>query len=83
MRFTERGLTPSPSLPNLVRRQLYRDALPQIAAANGARRMTTALVIPDYAVRMAILDFEEFPLRDEERISLASLPSPQDGPVSY
>jgi type IV pilus assembly protein PilM len=70
MRFTERGLTPSPSLPNLVRRQLYRDALPQIAAANGARRMTTALVIPDYAVRMAILDFEEFPLRDEERISL-------------
>ena len=70
LRFTERGLTPSPSLPNLVRRQLYRDALPQIAAANGARRMTTALVIPDYAVRMAILDFEEFPLRDEERISL-------------
>ena len=70
LRFTERGLTPSPSLPNLVRRQLYRDALPQLAAANGARRMTTALVIPDYAVRMAILDFEEFPLRDEERISL-------------
>jgi type IV pilus assembly protein PilM len=69
-RFTERGLTPSPSLPNLVRPQLYRDALPQIADANGARRMTTALVIPDYAVRMAILDFEEFPLRDEERISL-------------
>ncbi len=69
-RFNERGLTPSPSLPNLIRPHLYRDALPQLAAANGARRMTTALVIPDYAVRMAILDFEEFPTRDEERISL-------------
>ena len=33
--------------------------------------MKTALVIPDYAVRMAILDFEEFPAREEERISLS------------
>ncbi len=69
-RFKERGLTASPSLPNFIRPQLYREALPKISAANGARRMTTALVIPDYAVRMAILDFEEFPARDEERISL-------------
>ena len=69
-RFKDRGLTASPSLPNFIRPQLYRDALPKISAANGARRMTTALVIPDYAVRMAILDFEEFPARDEERISL-------------
>lgn len=69
-RFKDRGLTASPSLPNFVRPQLYREALPKLVAANGARRMTTALVIPDYAVRMAILDFEEFPVRDEERISL-------------
>jgi type IV pilus assembly protein PilM len=69
-RFKDRGLTPSPSLPNLLRPQLYRDALPKIAAANGARKMTTALVIPDYAVRMAILDFEEFPPKEEDRISL-------------
>ena len=69
-RFRDRGLTASPSLPNIIRPQLYRDALPKISAANGAKRMTTALVIPDYAVRMAILDFEEFPTRDEERVSL-------------
>jgi type IV pilus assembly protein PilM len=29
-----------------------------------------ALVIPDYAVRMAILDFQEFPAADAERASL-------------
>ncbi len=69
-RFKDRGLTASPSLPNLIRPQLYRDALPMVSAGNGARRMTTALVIPDYAVRMAILDFEEFPPRDEDRLSL-------------
>jgi len=69
-RFKDRGLTASPSLPNLIRPQLYRDALPKVSAGNGARRMTTALVIPDYAVRMAILDFEEFPAKDEERLSL-------------
>jgi type IV pilus assembly protein PilM len=69
-RLKERGLTASPSLPNILRPQLYRDALARVAMANGSRRLTAALVIPDYAVRMAILDFEEFPVREEERISL-------------
>jgi type IV pilus assembly protein PilM len=69
-RFNERALTASPSLPNIVRPQLYRDALAKVAAANGARRFSTALVIPDYAVRMAIVDFEDFPTREEDRISL-------------
>jgi type IV pilus assembly protein PilM len=69
-RFTNRGLTASPSLPNIVRPQLYREALPKVAAANGARRLTTALIIPDYAVRIAIVDFEEFPPREEDRIAL-------------
>jgi type IV pilus assembly protein PilM len=69
-RFRDRGLTPSPSLPNLLRPNLYREALPKVSAANGAKRMTTALIIPDYAVRMAILDFEEFPTREEDRLSL-------------
>jgi type IV pilus assembly protein PilM len=69
-RFDDRGLTASPSLPNIIRPQLYREALSKGAVANGGRRPTTALVIPDYAVRMAILDFEEFPQGEEDRISL-------------
>jgi type IV pilus assembly protein PilM len=69
-RFKDRGLTPSPSLPNFIRPQLYRDALPNVTPPYGSRRLTTALVIPDYAVRMAILDFEEFPAKEEDRIAL-------------
>jgi type IV pilus assembly protein PilM len=68
--FHDRALTASPSLPNILRPQLFRDALAKVAAANGARRLNTALVIPDYAVRMAIVDFEDFPTREEDRISL-------------
>jgi type IV pilus assembly protein PilM len=38
-------------------------------APNPVKR-TAAIVIPDYAVRMAILDFEEFPTGEEERMAL-------------
>ena len=31
---------------------------------------SAAIVIPDYAVRMAVLDFEEFPTGEEERLAL-------------
>lgn len=34
------------------------------------RRTAAAVVLPDYAVRMTILDFEEFPTGDEERLAL-------------
>ena len=69
-RLPERGLTPSPSLPNLIKPQLYRDAIARVSEANAARATATALVIPDYSARMAILDFEEFPSNDSERLSL-------------
>jgi len=39
-------------------------------ANTGRKRNTAALVIPDYAVRMAILDFEEFPQGEDERTAL-------------
>ena len=66
--LVERALTASPAAPNLLKPQLYREALAR--SASGARRTAAALVIPDYAVRMAILDFEEFPSGEEERTAL-------------
>lgn len=77
----ERSLAPSPSAPNLLKPQFYREALTQIAAGtassrtgktsgNGLKRATTGVVIPDYAVRMAVLDFEEFPAGEQERNAL-------------
>jgi type IV pilus assembly protein PilM len=72
----ERSLAASPSAPNLLKPHLYRDALAQVSgSATGGRsaapkQPATGLVIPDYAVRMAILDFEEFPPHEEERNAL-------------
>jgi type IV pilus assembly protein PilM len=81
--LAERSLAASPSAPNLLKPHLYRDALAQAVGiagqdrrkgpalnANVLKRGATGLVIPDYAVRMAILDFEEFPSGQEERDAL-------------
>ena len=65
----EQSLTPSPSTPNMLRPQSFRDALGRMGARTEGTE-TAALVIPDYAVRMAILDFEEFPSGEEERNAL-------------
>ena len=68
--LVERGLTASPSAPNVLKPQLYRDALRRLSPANGGKRAATALIIPDYAVRMALLDFQEFPSGEPERAAL-------------
>ena len=65
----ERGLTASPAAPNVSRPQLYRDALAR-SVPKSKRSAAAGLVIPDYAVRMAILDFEEFPAGEDERTAL-------------
>ncbi|HSU60549.1 MAG TPA: hypothetical protein VLI55_14650 [Bryobacteraceae bacterium] len=68
--LAEHGLTASPSAPNLLKPYLYRDVLPRLLPVNGTKRPAAALVIPDYAVRMAILDFEQFPAGEAEREAL-------------
>jgi type IV pilus assembly protein PilM len=65
----EQSLAPSPSTPNMVRPQSFRDALARMGSAPH-RHATAALVIPDYAVRMSVLDFEDFPAGEEERSAL-------------
>jgi type IV pilus assembly protein PilM len=69
-KLAERGLTASPSAPNVLKPQLYRDALPRIAEASRTKHATAALVIPDYAVRMTVLDFENFPVSEPEAMAL-------------
>jgi type IV pilus assembly protein PilM len=69
-RLTERGLTAAPNGPNVTKPQLYSEALPRVVQTQPGRRPTAALVIPDYAARMAILDFEEFPASETEAMAL-------------
>jgi type IV pilus assembly protein PilM len=69
-RISERALQPSPNASNVLHPQAYRNALRQMTASLPAKRRSAALVIPDYAVRMAILDFQEFPQAEADRLSL-------------
>jgi type IV pilus assembly protein PilM len=66
----ERALAASPSAPNLLKPHLFREALPRVSGSTSPRRTAAALVIPDYAVRMTIVDFEEFPAGEQERAAL-------------
>jgi type IV pilus assembly protein PilM len=66
----EKALAASPSAPNLLKPHLYREALPRVTGSTVPKRTATGLVIPDYAARMTILDFEEFPANEEERTAL-------------
>lgn len=68
--LTERALLPSPAAPNFLKPQLYREALAKFSSPSALKRTAAALVIPDYAARMALLDFEEFPPGEEERTAL-------------
>ncbi|HEY1215100.1 MAG TPA: hypothetical protein VGE93_15830 [Bryobacteraceae bacterium] len=68
--FSERALAVSPSAPNLLKPELYRNAFSQLAPINNLRRVGAAVVIPDYTVRMTVLDFEEFPPGEPERNAL-------------
>lgn len=69
-KLTERGLVASPSAPNVLKPQLYRDALARVSEAPRGKHGNAALVIPDYAARMAILDFEQFPESEQEAMAL-------------
>lgn len=65
------SLLPSPASPNVLNPEAFRSALARLApSTNGGRRPTAGLVLPDYAVRMAILDFDEWPDDPLQRISL-------------
>jgi type IV pilus assembly protein PilM len=66
--FTTKALTVSPVAPNFTRYDLFQAALPK--GANGGSRGRAGLIIPDYAARLAVLDFEEFPGDEEQRLSL-------------
>ena len=64
------GLLPSPAAPNVISPDVFREALNRFYPGSATRRAGAALVIPDYAVRMAILDFEEFPPGEADRLAL-------------
>lgn len=63
-------LAVSPLADNILRVDAVRSALARIAPPNGARRRPAALILPDYAVRVSLLDFDSFPSSPEEQLPL-------------
>ena len=66
----DKVLTASPSQPNLTRIDLIHAALPNGSSSPKPLRAKAALVIPDYAARISVLDFEELPGDPEQQEAL-------------
>ena len=64
-------LVPSPFKDNVLDHDAFTRAVARLvpAAARRAQR-TAALILPDNAMRLAVLDFESFPAKEEERLAL-------------
>ncbi len=64
------SLAVSPATSNLVNPEAYRSALAKLAPLTNGRKPSAGLVLPDYALRMAILDFDQWPDSEEQRLAL-------------
>jgi type IV pilus assembly protein PilM len=63
-------LAASPLADNILRADVVTSALARIAPPNGAKRRPAAVILPDYAVRVSLLDFDSFPSAPEEQLPL-------------
>src|SRR5208282_5194955 len=61
----------SPSADNIFRPEVVASAIGHIAPANGVKkRRPAALILPDYAARVTVLDFDSFPTVAAEQLPL-------------
>jgi type IV pilus assembly protein PilM len=60
----------SPVEDNIKKADLVRAAIAKIASPNGHKRRPAAVILPDYAARVTVLDFDSFPSNEEEQLSL-------------
>jgi type IV pilus assembly protein PilM len=67
--LAEGVLVPSPTKENIVDMPAFAAAVRKLVPVSGGRR-TAALILPDNAMRLAVLEFENLPEKDEERMAL-------------
>jgi len=63
-------LTPSPLKENVLDADAFAEAVRKLVPPGAGRRRKCALLLPDNALRVAVLDFESIPAKEEERQSL-------------
>jgi type IV pilus assembly protein PilM len=70
-RLPEGALVPSPVEDNLKRPEAISSLLLGVATPGGGKKRTPAtLILPDFAARVTVLDFDSFPSAAEEQKSL-------------
>jgi type IV pilus assembly protein PilM len=69
--FAPGTLVVSPVEDNVLRPDAVASAIGKFGAGNGGKkRKPAALILPDYAARVTVLDFDSFPSVPEEQLSL-------------
>lgn len=69
--FEPGTLVASPVEDNVLRADAIASTIERLAPPNGAKkRRPAAIILPDYAARVTVLDFDSFPTVPEEQISL-------------
>ena len=69
--FEPGTLVASPVEDNLLRADVISSSIAALAPANGSKkRRPAAVILPDYAARVSVLDFDSFPAAAEEQLSL-------------
>jgi type IV pilus assembly protein PilM len=69
--FDPGTLVVSPVEDNLLRTDAVVSAIARLAPVNGSKkRRPAAVILPDYAARVSVLDFDSFPTVPEEQLSL-------------
>src|SRR5713226_6744663 len=70
--FDPGTLVASPVADNIQRPEAIAKLLERIAPLNGGsrKRRPAAVILPDYAARVSVLDFDSFPPAPEEQLSL-------------
>src|SRR5438874_10551509 len=69
--LTAGTISVSPLRDNILMPDELAAAVRRLAPANGNRkRRETALILPDYCTRVAVLDFDSFPADPKEQLSL-------------
>lgn len=69
--FEPGTISVSPSADNVLRPEAMTQLIGEIAPANGQKkRRQAALILPDYAARVTVLDFDTFPSAPAEQLPL-------------
>jgi type IV pilus assembly protein PilM len=64
------AISPSPVRENILDPIAYAAGVRKLVPAAGRGRRTAALILPDNSLRLAVLEFEDFPDKEAERIAL-------------